>query len=124
MTFQLRIDKNSFQFHIIFLGMNPIKDVFAARHNPPWPSRLHTQSAVRRGFRAVETIASISTPAATSENDTSSYGSPNLLPVRASPEDPSADAGLTEPADRSRSHCHARPRAIGGIENLTASCGF
>ena len=26
MTFQLRIDKNSFQFHIIFLGMNPIKD--------------------------------------------------------------------------------------------------
>jgi len=34
MTFQLRIDKNSFQFHIIFLGMNPIKDVFAARHNP------------------------------------------------------------------------------------------
>jgi len=26
--------------------------------------------------------------------------------------------------DRSRSHCHARPRAIGGIENLTASCGF
>jgi hypothetical protein len=54
MTFQLRIDKTSFQFHIIFLGMNPI----------------------------------------------------------------------TEPADRSRSHCHARPRAIGGIENLTASCGF
>jgi hypothetical protein len=47
MKFQLRIDKNSFQFHIIFLGMNPIKDVFAARHNPPWPSRLHTQSAVR-----------------------------------------------------------------------------
>jgi len=48
-----------------------------------------------------------------------------LLPVRASPEDPSADAGLTElPADPSRSHCHARPRAIGGIENLTASCGF
>jgi hypothetical protein len=26
MTFQLRIDKNSFQFQIIFLGMNPIKD--------------------------------------------------------------------------------------------------
>jgi hypothetical protein len=26
MTFQLRIDKNSFQFHIILLGMNPIKD--------------------------------------------------------------------------------------------------
>ena len=48
-----------------------------------------------------------------------------LLPVRASPEDPSADAGLTElPAYPSRSHCHARPRAIGGIENLTASCGF
>jgi hypothetical protein len=48
-----------------------------------------------------------------------------LLPVRASPEDPSADAGSTElPADPSRSHCHTRPRAIGGIENLTASCGF
>jgi len=48
-----------------------------------------------------------------------------LLPVRASPEDPGADAGLTElRADPSRSHCHARPRAIGGIENLTASCGF
>ena len=47
MTFQPRIDKNSFQFHIIFLGMNPIKDIFAARHNPPRPSRLHTQSAVR-----------------------------------------------------------------------------
>jgi hypothetical protein len=26
MTFQLQIDKNSFQFHIILLGMNPIKD--------------------------------------------------------------------------------------------------
>jgi hypothetical protein len=24
----------------------------------------------------------------------------------------------------SRSHCHARPPAIGGIENLPASCGF
>jgi hypothetical protein len=48
-----------------------------------------------------------------------------LLRVRASPEDPSADAGLTElPTDPSRSHCHARPRAIGGIEDLTASCGF
>ncbi len=48
-----------------------------------------------------------------------------LLPVRASPEDPSADAGSTElPPDPSRSHCHARPGAIGGIENLTASCGF
>ena len=40
-------------------------------------------------------------------------------------EDPSADAGLTQlPADPSRSHCHARPRAIGGLENLTPSCGF
>jgi hypothetical protein len=26
MTSQLQIDKNSFQFHIIFLGMNPIKN--------------------------------------------------------------------------------------------------
>jgi hypothetical protein len=26
MTFQLQTDKSSFQFHIIFLGMNPIKD--------------------------------------------------------------------------------------------------
>jgi hypothetical protein len=26
MTFRLRIDKNFFRFHIIFLGMNPIKD--------------------------------------------------------------------------------------------------
>jgi hypothetical protein len=48
-----------------------------------------------------------------------------LLPVRTSPEFPSADAGSTElPADPSRSHCHALTRAIGGIENLTAGCGF
>ena len=26
MTFQLQIDKNSFQFHIIFVGTNPITD--------------------------------------------------------------------------------------------------
>jgi hypothetical protein len=26
MTFQLQIDKNSFQFHIIYVGMNPIKE--------------------------------------------------------------------------------------------------
>jgi hypothetical protein len=25
MTFQLQIDKNSFQFHIIYMGMNPLK---------------------------------------------------------------------------------------------------
>jgi hypothetical protein len=26
MTFQLQTDKNPFQFHIMFIGMNPIKD--------------------------------------------------------------------------------------------------
>jgi hypothetical protein len=26
MTFQLQIDKNSFQFHIVYVGMNPIKE--------------------------------------------------------------------------------------------------
>jgi hypothetical protein len=31
MTFQLPIDKNSFQFQIIFLGMNPVKDDAANR---------------------------------------------------------------------------------------------
>jgi hypothetical protein len=31
MTFQLQIDKNSFQFHIIFIGMNPLKDGATSR---------------------------------------------------------------------------------------------
>jgi hypothetical protein len=26
MTFQLQVDKNSFQFHIIFIGTNPVTD--------------------------------------------------------------------------------------------------
>jgi hypothetical protein len=31
MTFQLQIDKNSFQFHIIYIGMNPLKKDAATR---------------------------------------------------------------------------------------------
>jgi hypothetical protein len=31
MTFQLQIDKNSFQFHIIYIGMNPLKNDAATR---------------------------------------------------------------------------------------------
>ena len=31
MTFQLQIDKNSFRFHIIFVGMNPLKDAASNR---------------------------------------------------------------------------------------------
>jgi hypothetical protein len=31
MTFQLQIDKNSFQFHIICIGMNPLKHDAATR---------------------------------------------------------------------------------------------
>ena len=31
MTSQLQIDKNSFQFHIIFVGMNPLKDGATSR---------------------------------------------------------------------------------------------
>lgn len=31
MTFHLQIDKNSFQFHIIFVGMNPLKDGASSR---------------------------------------------------------------------------------------------
>ena len=31
MTCQLQIDKNSFQFHIIYIGMNPLKAEAATR---------------------------------------------------------------------------------------------
>jgi hypothetical protein len=31
MTFQLQTDKNPFQFHIMFVGMNPLKDGAGSR---------------------------------------------------------------------------------------------
>ena len=31
MTFQLQTDKNPFQFHIIFIGMNPLREASLAR---------------------------------------------------------------------------------------------
>jgi len=31
MTFQLQVDKNSFQLHIMFMGMNPLKDGAGSR---------------------------------------------------------------------------------------------
>ena len=34
MTFQLQTDKNSFQFRIIFIGMNPLKEGANSRMNP------------------------------------------------------------------------------------------
>jgi hypothetical protein len=41
MTFQLQIDKNSFQFHIIYVGMNPIKEgAYDYRKYREYPPRL------------------------------------------------------------------------------------
>jgi hypothetical protein len=46
MTFQLQIDKNSFQFHTICIGMNPLKHDAATRTKEECPYRSRSMAAV------------------------------------------------------------------------------
>ena len=51
MTFQLQIDKNSFQFHIIYMGMNPLRqDASTALSNPS--ARCPGSTEMSAGARA------------------------------------------------------------------------
>lgn len=40
MTFHLQTDKRLFRFHIIFIGMNPMKDGIARRSNGDNPATV------------------------------------------------------------------------------------
>jgi hypothetical protein len=57
MTFQLQIDKNSFQFHIIYIGMNPLKHDASTRTKEEIESIRHVYIDLDYGGRKVlETI--------------------------------------------------------------------
>src|SRR3984957_11823879 len=57
MTSQLQIDKNSFQFHIIYIGMNPLKKDAATRTKEDIESIKHVYLDVDHGgFEALEAI--------------------------------------------------------------------
>jgi RepB DNA-primase from phage plasmid len=57
MTFQLQIDKNSFQFHIIFVGMNPITDGAYNRTKQSLKEIRHVYLDIDRdGDQAIEVI--------------------------------------------------------------------
>jgi len=57
MTFQLQIDKNSFQFHIIYIGMNPLRQDASTRTKEDIESIRHVYLDLdHRGSEALECV--------------------------------------------------------------------